>query len=236
MNNDIYQINDILPLIHTSNERNVFKTFNNLKCKMNTKLLKSTKYYGTHCHICNKLGTHFKIIKENNEFTPVLFDANEKRFHSSKKNKLLTCHSCHKKQQLKYNKQNQKNITRYETLSIIQGLSIIDQILEGKKYTCEININKCIYTLSRKSNNAKKSYKCFRNSIVCQNCQIIGKFFALEKYHKCRIYFLSLYGIHNNKEILFTKDHIIPKSKNGTNDMNNIQTMCYPCNLYKMND
>lgn len=33
-----------------------------------------------------------------------------------------------------------------------------------------------------------------------------------------------------------TKDHIIPKSKDGKDDISNYQTMCYKCNLEKGNN
>ena len=34
----------------------------------------------------------------------------------------------------------------------------------------------------------------------------------------------------NNEEILFTKDHITPRSKGGKNHISNYQTMCSKCN------
>ena len=35
------------------------------------------------------------------------------------------------------------------------------------------------------------------------------------------------------EEILFTKDHIIPRAKGGGNDLNNLQTFCALCNQKK---
>ena len=35
------------------------------------------------------------------------------------------------------------------------------------------------------------------------------------------------------QEVLFTKDHIVPKSKGGGNQMHNYQTMCTTCNIEK---
>ena len=36
-----------------------------------------------------------------------------------------------------------------------------------------------------------------------------------------------------NNTILFTKDHILPRSKGGKNWLQNYQTMCYNCNQEK---
>lgn len=50
-------------------------------------------------------------------------------------------------------------------------------------------------------------------------------------------YHLNLYGINeNNKEVLFTKDHIKPKSKGGKDEIENYQTLCSVCNELKSND
>ena len=45
-----------------------------------------------------------------------------------------------------------------------------------------------------------------------------------------------MYGVKNGEEVLFTKDHIIPKSKGGKNHISNYQTMCEPCNSEKGNN
>lgn len=74
----------------------------------------------------------------------------------------------------------------------------------------------------------------FTNGYVCPVCGLEASFFAKEKHVKDQSYHLNLYGKDKNgKEILFTKDHIIPKSLGGKNHYTNYQTMCTGCNCAK---
>ena len=45
----------------------------------------------------------------------------------------------------------------------------------------------------------------------------------------------NLYGLEDEEEVMFTKDHIIPKSKGGRTHISNMQTMCSNCNNAKGN-
>ena len=82
-------------------------------------------------------------------------------------------------------------------------------------------------------------YQLFaKKGIKCVTCGIKGLFFALErgrgdnpnKYH------FNLYGkSRSGREIMITKDHILPRSKGGRNRLTNYQPMCYRCNQKKSN-
>ena len=66
---------------------------------------------------------------------------------------------------------------------------------------------------------------------TCCKCGLQAQYFALEKHDNQDRYHLNLYGVNEKgKEILFTKDHIIPVSKGGKNALANYQTMCRICN------
>lgn len=70
----------------------------------------------------------------------------------------------------------------------------------------------------------------FQQSQVCACCQLPATHFwaeALPKPH------LNLYGMENGKEILFTKDHIIPQVLGGTTNADNLQVLCTVCNGLK---
>lgn len=77
----------------------------------------------------------------------------------------------------------------------------------------------------------------FTKGMTCVKCGLTGQFFAKEKHtNKENRYHLNLYAIDKNgKEVLMTKDHIIPKSKGGRNILDNYQCMCVNCNCKKGN-
>lgn len=78
----------------------------------------------------------------------------------------------------------------------------------------------------------------FTKGYTCIHCGLQASFFALETSgKKIMRYHLNLYGYDKNgKEVLFTKDHILPKSKGGKNHLSNYQTMCVHCNNKKGNN
>lgn len=80
----------------------------------------------------------------------------------------------------------------------------------------------------------------FKSSPVCVKCGMKGQLFALEahrkNYRSTDLHF-NLYGFDTNKtEVLFTKDHIIPRSRGGNEELINLQTMCERCNCNKGNN
>lgn len=68
----------------------------------------------------------------------------------------------------------------------------------------------------------------------CINCGIEGTIFVLETQNETTKPHLNLYAITpQNKHVLMTKDHHHPRSKGGTDTMENFNTMCSPCNNRK---
>jgi len=80
-------------------------------------------------------------------------------------------------------------------------------------------------------------YSVFKESQTCCVCGLKATFLAIEQNHVgVDNYHINMYGINEfGEEVLFTKDHIIPKSKGGKNRLDNYQTMCVKCNLEKGN-
>jgi hypothetical protein len=81
-------------------------------------------------------------------------------------------------------------------------------------------------------------YQTFKNSIKCAACSLTGSLFLLEREHNHapNIAHFNLYAVENNSLILLTKDHIVPRSKGGKNNISNYQTMCEICNSMKKNN
>lgn len=73
--------------------------------------------------------------------------------------------------------------------------------------------------------------------IVCAGCGLVATHFAIERELSQAAtgagYHLNLYGVTDGEEVLFTHDHIVPRSKGGADGPSNTQTMCGPCNWSK---
>lgn len=78
--------------------------------------------------------------------------------------------------------------------------------------------------------------QCFKKSLTCVRCGIVGSIMVLDKFRaSSRIpsAHFNLYAEKDGKWIMMTKDHIVPRSKGGSNHIDNLQTMCEYCNCKK---
>ena len=120
---------------------------------------------------------------------------------------------------------NHRNLDRLDVLP----LSFLTE-LKGKHKT-----NQYFTFGESKVKITSERYHVFKKSVVCCECGLKGSFLGIERQPlQNGSFHLNLYGIDDNKEeVLFTKDHIIPKSKGGKNEFSNYQTMCSKCNERK---
>lgn len=76
-------------------------------------------------------------------------------------------------------------------------------------------------------------YSVFRKNHKCVVCGLEGTHYRLERQIGAKNYHFNLYGMKDDEELLFTKDHILPVAKGGKNHIDNYQTMCQFCNQEK---
>ena len=81
-----------------------------------------------------------------------------------------------------------------------------------------------------------------KKGVQCVACGIEGQYFIKERHqsHKPKLYnpnanyHFNLYGIDEfGEEVLLTKDHVIPKSRGGSDSVENMIPMCTKCNCEK---
>lgn len=72
--------------------------------------------------------------------------------------------------------------------------------------------------------------QCFKQSLECCWCGIVGQFFAIERHNDQAQPHLNLYAMRDGFEVLMTRDHVLPLSKGGRDVPSNCRTMCCTCN------
>lgn len=77
----------------------------------------------------------------------------------------------------------------------------------------------------------------FKKSNKCICCGLEGSYYKKTYNYtgKSLSFHLNLYTEVGDKEVLFTKDHITPKSKGGKDNLENYATCCTECNMLKSN-
>lgn len=90
--------------------------------------------------------------------------------------------------------------------------------VDGKAYSVKMNSHR---------------YFLFRESRKCVSCGLEATKIFLEHHPSDKTPHFNFYGEDDGKLILFTKDHILPKSLGGEDRHSNYQTMCIVCNNLK---
>ena len=141
----------------------------------------------------------------------------------------------------KHNLDNSLHITGMRYVRIATFMDNIEQLLHDI-VTCENDL----YELPNgyKVNPKSLRYHTFDKNLTCVGCGIKGRFLALERClsdkggnegeKEGQGFHLNLYALDEmGREVLMTKDHIMPKSKGGPDVLENMQTMCTYCNSHK---
>ena len=123
-------------------------------------------------------------------------------------------------------------LIRKETYSIDEVRDKVKDILfEEDKRNAKVDFDGDLI-----KGNSQRYQTFFTKGCKCVVCGVEGKYFAKERHLQDKTYHLNLYAVDDNgDEILMTKDHIIPRSKGGIDDISNYLTMCKLCNEAKGN-
>ena len=105
-------------------------------------------------------------------------------------------------------------------------------------FACKISLGEDSEGNNIQVNLSSQRIQLFRHKgLSCKCCGLKGQYFKAQRSSKDTTYHLNLYGVNQDGlEVLFTKDHIIPKSLGGSNSLRNYATMCETCNYFKSND
>ena len=101
--------------------------------------------------------------------------------------------------------------------------------LAGRKSRNTFQVGEQEYSIKLKS----LRYQCFTNSLDCYLCGLKGTHFLLQKMPNSVSAHFNLFGFYNEELVLFTKDHLVPRSKGGPDSITNLATCCYRCNQSK---
>ncbi len=80
----------------------------------------------------------------------------------------------------------------------------------------------------------RKRHRIFADNQKCVFCDLSISVCIIERSQN-EPWHVHFYGERSGRLVLFTLDHMIPRSHGGTNAIKNLQTMCEDCNTRKGN-
>lgn len=127
-------------------------------------------------------------------------------------------------------------LKRVRTFSIEEVEDIVkEDVVNSKCGGFEKHSSKDIMIDGLKVRTISMRYKTFiEKGYVCAKCGRKGAYYALE-YHTPNNSKRAHFNLYSEDGMLMTKDHIVPRSKGGSNGIENMQTMCQLCNSVKGN-
>jgi hypothetical protein len=114
------------------------------------------------------------------------------------------------------------HIASFDIEDILRQITIED----SKK---EFVVNGQVYLVKMNS----QRYHVFKQSRVCCSCGLRGEQMILDINPGDQSPHFNLYGEEEGRLVLMTKDHIVPKSKGGSDTLENYRTYCSVCNNLK---
>jgi hypothetical protein len=119
---------------------------------------------------------------------------------------------------------------KHYSIEEVLSQTIFDTKRNGKAYKVDFD--------GEWINMASDRYQCFAvYGTTCVDCGLEAQYFIMERQGHYGQYHFNLYGLDDQgNEVLFTKDHILPRSRGGKDELKNYQPMCTNCNNKKGSD
>jgi hypothetical protein len=119
-------------------------------------------------------------------------------------------------------------------MSLILATYPVDDILSQVKSGC---VKKYVFDgVTYQVKMYSRRYQVFKINRTCVACGLIGTEMSLCAVKHSRSAHFNLYGYDaQGNRILFTQDHIVPVSKGGKDNIDNLRTMCLWCNVARGN-
>ncbi len=113
------------------------------------------------------------------------------------------------------------SIARYDAEQVLECLRIGDRnvVLDGE----QVNLT------------SLRLRTFLARGVVCASCGLVGTHFRKERGSPVdERPHLNLYAAREGDvEVMMTADHVVPRSRGGANRIENMQTLCSPCNEQK---
>jgi len=120
-----------------------------------------------------------------------------------------------------------QSYTRYATIPLKEGLDILQSAFHEQRKRSVIRG----YIVNTSS---LRLFTFAGRGTCCTFCGLEATHFALETNNGSPKPHMNMWGVDaTGEEILFTHDHIVPKSDGGSDSIHNTQTCCVRCNSKK---
>jgi 5-methylcytosine-specific restriction endonuclease McrA len=124
---------------------------------------------------------------------------------------------------------------RFGIVSLEEVFAAVRQSQARKERPNALFAGQVVHTDSARLIAFKRAY-VENGEVKCVRCGLTASFFAVERHIEGRSEAVQKQphlNLYSGDEVLFTVDHIVPKTDGGTKSPNNLQVMCYDCNQRK---
>lgn len=121
---------------------------------------------------------------------------------------------------------------RYELIRVNEFVDLINEQWNNYETKTQRPNGKWVGCASLRLKNFARAFNA-NGKIACVTCGLEASIFAVESSPGQSRAHVNLYGVRDGCDVLFTHDHIVARALGGSDDLENTQVMCSPCNNKK---